>query len=157
MKIDTREFVQLQLMFKKPRSIKLFDLKKKQWKRYVQLVKLLSNQIYWEKANDYLKIVESFCNNKITDEDFQTKFYAIRKSAANNYERLVELLEQDVLSNELKLTKIEINPKSKGFTTAIDEPIFYLLDMDYPLLTVQEIQQIMNDTIRPKLEKYCNK
>ena len=171
MKIDTREFIQLRLMRKKYGSTKFFDLKKKQEKRYMQLVGLLCDQVYWEKANDFLKIVDSFCNNEMTIEDFQTEFCALRILAIRNYDRLVELLEQDVLSNELTLTKLEINPKSRGFGTAIDEPILHLIDMYDPHVTLEEnltnkvtvclcsarIQQIMNDTIRPKLEKYRDK
>nr|YP_010282939.1 hypothetical protein MKT70_pgp096 [Nitzschia ovalis]ULD15703.1 hypothetical protein [Nitzschia ovalis] len=129
MKIDTREFIQLRLMRKKYGSTKFFDLKKKQGKRYMQLVGLLCDQVYWEKANDFLKIVDSFCNNEMTIEDFQTEFCALRILAIRNYDRLVELLEQDVLSNELTLTKLEINPKSRGFGTAIDEPILHLIDI----------------------------
>ena len=169
-RVNTRELIELEQLYEKYRLenrwSEYFEFEKKKSERHLHLRALIFDQIYWEQANEYLEIVDSFVNNELTVEDFRTKFYDLRNLAEDKSVQLLERLEQEFLFNQLTLTEIEINPKSKGFIDAIDNWIFHLLERYNSDLTLEDdlesqsficlsgplIQILMNDLIRPKLE-----
>lgn len=173
--VNIRELIELEQLYEKycmeNRRSEFFHFEEKKSKRRMHLRSLIFDQIYWEKANEYLEIVDSFVNNELAIEDFRTKFYDLRHVAEDNSVQLLERLKQEVLSNQLTLTEIEINPRSKGFVDAIDDWIFNLLEMYNPDRTLEDdlenedsvcfsgsfIRILINNNIRPTLKKYCDK
>lgn len=173
--VNIRELIELEQLYEKycmeNRRSEFFHFEEKKSERRMHLRSLIFNQIYWEKANEYLEIVDSFVNNELAIEDFRTKFYDLRHVPEDNSVQLLERLKQEVLSNQLTLTEIEINPRSKGFINAIDDWIFNLLEMYNPDLTLDDdlknednvcfsgsfIRILINNNIRPTLKKYCDK
>jgi len=173
MTIDTKEFIELVLLDEKYRSEgkNFFQFEREKYHKYYHFLSLIFNQIYWEKAEDYLRLVNLFCNNKMTADEFQTEVFTLQASNKAKYNQLKEQLKYEVQSGKLTITEIEINPQSKRFTKIIDEHLFNLLDLYDPNVTLEEdlahpdslyiamsgasLKSIIEKHIKPKLENYC--
>ena len=175
MNINTHEFIKLCLLYDKylseNRLLEFFKLEKENAEIYKQYISLLCDQIHWEKANEYLKLVGSFVNNNIKADEFQDQFYELRRSAEDYYDQLLTQLKQEVQSGELIITEIAINPKSKGFASVIVNYIFDLVELYDPDITFTEnlqypdsiyiamsgpvLRALIDEIVRPKLENYC--
>ena len=140
--INTREFIELVLLEEKYASekkyVEFYELETKKSKKYRRYVSLLYNQICWEEANTYLKLVNSLLQNELTVDDFQTQFYDLRRATNNCHIQLVKQLTHEVQSGKLTIPEIEINPQSKRFTNTIEEYLFNLLEVYNPHATLEE-------------------
>lgn len=174
MKLDLQKFIEVKLLRDKYRSqnkyLEFYNLEQES-KTYGDSLSLLSDQLYWEKAEDYLKLVDLFVNTEMTVEEFRTQFYDLRESAEAYYKQLIEQLKSTVQSEQLTINKMEINPKSKRFIKIIDEPIFDLLESYNPDIILEEgranpnlisialsgsvLKSRIKKNIKLKLENYC--
>ena len=175
--INIREFIELVLLEEKYASEKkyvdFYRLERKKSKKYRRYISLLYNQICWEEANTYLKLVNLLLQNELTIDDFQTQFYDLRESTDNNCNKLIKQLKHEVQSGKLTTTEIEINPQSKRFSRVIEDYLFNLLEVYNPKATLEDnlanpdliylenmsgplLKSIIEERIKPKLENYCD-
>jgi len=173
MKINTRKFIELVLLREKYLSEKKDFVKceKENYYKYRHYLSLIYDQIYWESADEYLRLVNLFCNNKMTADDFQTEFYHLHALNEAKYTQLKEQLKHEVQSGKLTITEIDINPQSKHFEETIDNSLFNLLETYDPDVTLEEnmaypdsiylamsgafLKFLIEKRLKPKLENYC--
>ena len=140
----------------------------------ISYLSLLEDQIFWESRKEYVQILESFCNKKISLDEFFNKFCGLRGSNLRSARMWKEKLEEEAFVVFPKSTEINIqfNPKSCGFTKIISY-LHSLVDACDPDVTLEmNLKQpellwygISEEYLRlriekyflPQLEKYCNK
>ena len=134
---------------------------------------LFEDQIFWESRKKYVKLLESFCNKKISLDDFLIQFSGLRGSnlsSARMWEKQLEEEASGILtqSNQIDL---QLNPNSCGFTKIISH-LHSLADICDPDVTLEMnlkndpellfygiseefLRLEIEDYFIPKIKEYC--
>jgi hypothetical protein len=153
----------------------LWDYDKTKADELTSYISLLEDQIFWESRKEYVQLLKSFYNKKISFDEFYLPFCGLRGSNRKAARMLTEKLEAEACGILTKSNEIDIqfNPKSYGFTKIIsdlhslgdiynpdvtlemnlkdtEELLWYGMSEEYLRLTFEE-------DFLPQLEKYCKK